>query len=55
MIKASKVLFFKTDCSVLRTPTIRPRIRNPWGPCPTTCSCRVVSKVIVPTASKLAW
>ena len=28
-----------TDCFVLRTSTILPRIRNPWGPRPTSCSC----------------
>ena len=28
-----------TDCFVLRTSTILPRIRNPWGPRPTSYSC----------------
>ena len=32
-----------TDCFVLRTSTILPRIRNLWGPRPTSCSCVGVS------------
>ena len=49
----SFVVYYNTDCSVLRTPTIRPNIRNPWGFAPLLAHVGVRPKYLPPLQASL--